>query len=165
MNGKKQMIVLSNNNPHESVRRRLALVGRSTAIALMLAGLTVACSGNEPDTGPTGTQSSKPTAKGKASTESTVQGAREELEGFECSANDKGVWAAKGAITNNSGSSQKYTVNVSVTSKKTSTVIGNAKKTVEVASKKSTEFSMPKVASSTQKDLLCIPLVTKELAK
>lgn len=164
MSGKKQMIVLSNNF-HQSAQRRLALVGKSTAIAIMLAGLTVACTGNRPDNGRTETQSSKPTAKAQASSEGTVLGARQELEGFECSANDKGVWAAKGTITNNADSSQKYTVNVSVTSKKTSTVVGNATKTLVVASKKSTEFSMPEVASSTQKNLLCIPLVTKEKAK
>ena len=153
----------SNHDPRG--RRRLARVGRSTAIALLLAGLAAACSGNEPDPGPTGTQSSNPSASGTASSEGTVQGARQELEDFECSANDKGVWAAKGTITNNSGSSQKYTVNVSLTNKKTSTVIGSASRTVEVASKKSTQFSMPKVASSTQRNLLCIPLVTKELVK
>lgn len=145
--------------------RRLAQVGCGTATVLMLAGLTVACSANEPDPGPTGTPSSKPTAKGKASAVNTVQGARQELEGFECSGNAKGVWAAKGTITNNSGSNQKYTVNVSVTDKKTSTVVGGATKKVQVASKKSAEFSMSEVATSTQKNLLCVPLVTKEVVK
>jgi hypothetical protein len=154
-----------NINQRSAAAPRLALAGKGVAIAVVLAGVMAACSANEPDAERTATQSSKPTSKETPSRAVTVQGARQELEGFDCSADDKGVWAAKGTLTNPSSSGQKYTVSVFVTNKKTATVLGEATKTVEVAPKKSMQFSMPRVAVSTQKNLLCTPLVTKELVK
>ncbi|WP_457254863.1 hypothetical protein [Pedococcus sp. P5_B7] len=92
-------------------------------------------------------------------------GARRELEDFTCSADSKGQWAAKGTVTNTGDSKQRYTVQVLVANAKTSTVIGSADKSFELAPKKSTEFTLAKVVVSTAKGLACTPVVTKEPAK
>ena len=59
----------------------------------------------------------------------------------------------------------QYTVRVSVSSSKSSTVVGSADKSFELAPGKSVKVSLPEVATSTAKGLVCIPAVTKEAAE
>jgi hypothetical protein len=157
------MIPLS-TTPNGTRPRLLSAAGKSSVVCLLAAGLMVACTGQDPEPGPT----SKPTPttmQGTAAPSGSVVGALKELEDFTCKADDKGQWAANGTITNNGSSTQKYTLQVFVADSKTSTVVGSADKSFELAPKKSMDVSLPKVVSSTKTGLRCTPVVTKEAAK
>ena len=136
------------------------------AVCVMAAGLVTGCTGDDGGSSTTTPTSTGSTMTGKVSEGTgTVAGARKELEDFTCSADSKGQWAAKGTVTNTGDSKQRYTVQVLVSKSKTSTVIGSADKSFELAPKKSMDVTLAKVVVSTAKGLVCTPVVTKEPAQ
>lgn len=144
---------------------------RLAAVALIGAGLLSACSASpgtttaEKSAGNTTTSSASSSATGKATTKGGTAGAgvgaRADLSDFTCDAASTGVWSAKGTLHNATRAAVKYSVLVSVSSTKTSTVVGSTTKTVTLDPGKSEQFTVDQVATHKGPGLACIAHVTR----
>jgi hypothetical protein len=153
-------------------------VPRLVAVTFIGAGLVSACSGgpgtDHAASASTGSASTGSASKGSATSTDratakggktgSAVGARADLSEFSCDAASTGVWSARGTLHNATPAAVKYSVLVSVASTKTSTVVGDATKTVTLDPGKSEQFTLDKVAVQKGGAVACTAHVVRAAA-
>ena len=129
-------------------QRALAVVG--------LLSLVASCSSSS-DTGASKGKPGQPTAS------ATQLGARAALTGFECEADDKGSWSAKGTLNNADGAKAAFVVRISVAGKD-SHVVASTTKNVLVDAAGQAPLDVPDFGKATGKGLDCSAHVTRAVS-
>ncbi|GAA2165298.1 hypothetical protein [Pedococcus bigeumensis] len=106
-----------------------------------------------------------PTSATARATAADVVGAKADLSGFSCSADDKGSWTASGTLHNNLGTAQTYRLLVSVAKVKTGTVLGSVAKSYDLKAGEERKVTLPDFADGNQaKGLSCVSHVVRGTA-
>lgn len=104
-----------------------------------------------------------PTKTGGQTPSATQVGARAALSGFECKADDKGRWSAKGTLNNVDGSEAAFVVRISV-ARKNSSVVASVTKDVTVKPSAEVRLDVPDFGKATGKGLECSAHVTRAVS-
>lgn len=127
--------------------------------ALVVVGilsLVTACSGGG-DSGASKERQGEPTAS------ATQLGARAALTGFECTADDKGSWSAKGTLNNADGAKAAFVVRISVAGKN-SHVVASTTKNVTVDAAGQAQLDAADFGKASGKGLDCSAHVTRAVS-
>ena len=128
--------------------------------ALGVAGilfLVAACSGGGGDSGTAKEGSGEPTAS------ATQLGARAALTGFECTADDKGSWSARGTLNNADSAKAAFVVRISVAGKN-SHVVASTTKNVTVDAAGQAQLDAADFGKASGKGLDCSAHVTRAVS-
>jgi hypothetical protein len=95
-------------------------------------------------------------------TSTAAVGAKADLSGFTCKADDRGSWTASGTLTNSLDKVQSYELLVTVSKAKTGTVVGSVSKSYRVKSKDEVKVTLPDfVKGQKAKGLTCTSHVVR----
>jgi len=146
--------------------RRSRLVGLALALALM-AILAAACgssshkSATSASTALRSTTTAAPPASSAPPGGALETGALSELTGFFCAPDANRAWSASGTLHNSHHTTEKYNVQLSVASRKTSTVVAQVVKNFTVAASQSEKLDIKSFYQGSVDGLTCTVHVTR----
>ena len=130
---------------------------RQALVVVGTLSLVTACSHG----GGTGASQDKQSREPTAS--ATQLGARAALTGFECTADDKGSWSAKGTLNNADGAKAAFVVRISVAGKN-SHVVASTTKNVTVDAAGQAQLDVADFGKASGKGLDCSAHVTRAVS-